>query len=175
MRFEPKDGVWSYYFQNETAMKKKIPLLLVATILISVTSLFGLTSCDSDTVWSPVPPAGWSGAFADSRLTGTWQLVEANGRPVGGYDVNYLSFYGNSRGRYYYYNNGFRDSEEMAYWSQRSTNGASAWQLNLQYQYSSPTTVNYWFSNGGNYLWMQWGTGGGVVTYIYQLVAAPGW
>ncbi len=145
-------------------------------LLTAVLAFGGLTSCGDVTVWSPAPPNGWN-TFFDRRLNGTWELVQANGRPVSGYAVNYLTFNGDGRGRYYYYDNGYQESERMAYWCQDAVSGASRYQMNIQYEYSSPTTVNYWFDQDAryDYLYMQWGTGAGVVTYVYAAVAGPGW
>lgn len=142
--------------------------------LLFILAVAGLTSCDNDDAWDPTPPAGWN-SFFDRRLNGCWKLVQANGRPVGGVNVNYMTFNGNGRGRYYYYSNGTPDSERMAYWCQQSTNGASRYQMNIQYEYGNPSTVNYWFTDAQYYLWMQWGTGSGIVTYVYEPVDAPGW
>lgn len=153
-------------------MKRLSKILLAAVLALPLAG--GLVSCDSDTVWSPLPPAGWN-TFYDSRLNGAWRLVQANGRDVTGYAVNYLEFYGNGRGRYYYYSNGVRQWEKMAYWCQDSNNGVSYFQMNLQYEFSSPSTVNYWLADGGNTLWMQWQSTAGIMTYVYRASAAPGW
>lgn len=148
--------------------------LYLSYLLLAILALAGLSACGEVDGWDPTPPSGWN-TFFDRRLNGCWKLVQANGRPVAGQNVNYLDFFGSGRGRYYYYTDGNPDSERMAYWCQNSTNGASYYQMNLQYQYSSPSTVNYWFTDNQYYLWLQWGTGAGVVTYVYQAVDAPGW
>lgn len=131
-----------------------------------------LPSCDGSDYWDPVAPFGWN-TFNDRNLRGSWALSMVNGAPVDGYEVNYLEFYGDTRGMYYYYDNGYQTSERIAYWSQIANAGYSRYQINIQYEYGSPATMNYWFTNGGNRLWMQWATGGGVVTYVYSRCAGP--
>ncbi len=154
-------------------MKTAKLIRLSGLFLLCFIALGGFSSCDSDD-WDPAPPPGWN-SFYDDRLDGTWELVEANGRPVVGTAVNYVSFYGNGTGRYYYYNNGQQFSEKMAYWCQVANNGVSRYQMNMKYEYTNPSTVNYWFTNNPPRLWMQWGTGAGIVTYGYRFVEAPGW
>lgn len=143
--------------------------LLLLLPLLALLSL--LPSCD-DYDWDPVPPYGWN-TFNDRNLQGCWILESVNGAPVSGYEVNYLEFYGNTRGMYYYYDNGYETSERIAYWCQPANAGYSRFQINIEYEYDSPATMNYWFTGGGSRLWMQWATGGGVVTYVYRPCAAP--
>lgn len=48
--------------------------------------------------------------------------------------------------------------------------------LRIQYEYSSPVTMNYWFTHGGNTMWMQWRTGNGAVqTYVYDRMDRAPW
>lgn len=155
-------------------MKRMNFCRIFAGLAVAVMALGGLTACEDSDSWNPAPPAGWN-TFYDRRLNGSWELAQANGRPVYGEAVNYMTFYGNGQGRYFYYNRGMRDSERMVYWCQYSNSGISSYQMNIQYEYSSPSTVNYWFTDGQSYLWMQWGTGSGVVTYVYRAVDGPGW
>ncbi len=143
---------------------KKLNLLIVALLAI----LF--TSCDYEGGWYPSAPSGWN-SYYDSRLEGSWELVQANGRPVRGDAVNYLDFYRNGRGMYYFYRNGIMNSERMAYYCQDTYNNAVRNQINIQYQYSSPSTMYYWFQDGGNTLWMQWGTSNGTMVYVYRYVS----
>lgn len=116
-----------------------------------------------------MPPSGWTNTFFDRDLNGFWRLVQINSQYVDDYDTNYLYFNGDGRGRYYYYRKGRLFWETTAYWCQASVNGASYYQINLQYESSgSPTTMNYWFTNGGDTLWMQWRNSYGVQTYVYD-------
>lgn len=147
--------------------KANFALLLVTAAMFS----FSLTSCYVDSGWSPEPPGGWNDTFYDRDLNGCWELVQINSHNVSGYDVNYLWFGGNGRGRYYYYVNGQRYWEQTAYWCQYSNSGSSDYQINLQYENGgAPTTMNYWFTNGRNTLWMQWRNSYGLQTYVYDYI-----
>lgn len=152
------------YIMKKLRLKLKACHIAMALMFLGILPLF--TSCvDGDNVWNPVPPYGWDNAFSDPMLDGRWRLVQANGRPVSPYDTNYLDFYGRGRGAYYYYRNGRLYGEDMAYFCQRS-GGVSRYQINIQYEYGSPVTMSYWFTDSYS-LWMQWSTSSGPVTYVY--------
>ena len=146
---------------------------IVAVVALSVT---GLTSCiNAEGDWWGGPPTGWD-TFNDSRLGGYWMLVQYNSDPVYQSDANYLYFNGNGYGYYYYLDNGYREREQLRYWCQGSNTGTSNYQINIQYEYSSPLTTNYWFTHGNNTLWMQWRTSGGrVQTYVYDRINYAPW
>ncbi len=145
-------------------------------IAVAAVSLISLTSCYiQGNSWWTSPPYGWD-TFNDSRLTGYWQLVQYNSDPVHPSQANYLYFNGNGYGRYYYLDNGYRDSEQTRYWCQDAVSGASNYQINIQYEYSSPLTSSYWFTHNGNTLWLQWTTNGGrVQTYVYDRINRAPW
>lgn len=149
-------------------MKKTI---LTALLFVAVICGVGLTSCDDIDYWDS-PPPGYVNYGYDSRLTGIWQLYTADSRPVGQYETNYLQFYGNGRGLYYYYSNGRRETEQITYSCYRSQNSTSNYEIDIDYQYSEPTSMNYWFAGGR--LFMQWRLAGSgqPVTYVYQKVDA---
>ena len=91
-------------------------------------------------------------------------------------DWNYLYFNGNGRGYYYYLQGGREYTERTVYYSQDSNTGTSRYQINIQYEYSSPVTMNYWFTHGGDTMWMQWRTGNGAVqTYVYDRMNRAPW
>lgn len=147
-------------------MKKTLLILpFIAMMLI-------LVSCEGD-YWDPAPPNGWN-TFYDRDLNGCWQLYQVNSQYVRGDEVNYMEFYGDGRGIYYYYDRGFRDSERLAYWCQRSVSGTSTLQINIQYEYGSPSTMNYWFTDRDT-LWMQWRNSYGVQTYVYKYINTVPW
>ncbi len=157
---------------HKSGIKGIIPGLLLMSVLLSA----GLSSCvvDGDDWWGG-PPAGWD-TFNDSRLAGYWGLVQYNSDPVGAGDANYLYFNGNGRGYYYYLQGGREYTERTVYYSQDSNTGTSNYQINIQYEYSSPVTMNYWFTHGGNTMWMQWRTGNGAVqTYVYDRMDRAPW
>lgn len=147
----------------------KILKRLLLTLMILVPAML-LTSC-GDTIWGyGEPPLGWYDTFYDSGLTGRWQLVSADGAAVGGTATNYLEFDGYGRGYYTYWQRGQLYSERLGYLCEAPYGSYSDYQINIQYQYSSPVTMSYWFS-GRNILYLKWQTGSGrIVTYTYQRV-----
>lgn len=149
--------------------------LLICTAL-ALLSAMTLTSCvDNEGVWWDNPPYGWE-TYNDPRLEGCWKLVQYNSYPVYDHETNYLCFDGYGGGYFYYLDNGYEQRERIRYYCQESYGGASNSQLNIQYEFSSPITTNYWFTNGNNNLWMQWQTyDGHVETYVYDRVNRVLW
>ncbi|MBD5217786.1 MAG: hypothetical protein HDS73_04765 [Bacteroidales bacterium] len=148
-------------------MKRFLKKMLV-TVMLFLPALL-MTSC-GDTIWTPgPPPIGWDDTFYDSTLTGRWELISADGMPVDYNSTNWMEFDGYGRGYYTYWNNGRLYSERLGYWCEAPYMGYSSYQINIQYEYSSPVTMDYWFS--GNVLYFRWQTGSGrIVTYAYQRV-----
>lgn len=155
---------------------KKILLKVAGLMSVVILSLTCLTSCyDPDNTWWGDPGYGWD-SFNDTRLQGYWQLVQYNSDPVSAANANYMYFNGSGYGYYYYLDNGYREREQLRYWCQDSNSGASNYQINIQYQYSSPLTTSYWFTHGNNTLWLQWQTSGGrVQTYVYDRINGAPW
>lgn len=154
-------------------MKKNLmgKLALLTAVIVSLATF---TSCGDVDTWWGNPPYGYT--FDDSRLNGYWQLVQYNSDPVDIDDANYMYFNGNGFGYYYYLQNGRPRTEQIRYGCQDSTSGASNYQINIQYQYSSPVTMSYWFTHGNDTLWMQWQTSGGrVQTYVYDRINRAPW
>lgn len=139
--------------------------LIAATLIM----LFA-TSCTDD-YWAPgPPPSGWVDTFYDVDLTGRWQLVSENGAPVTGYDTNYMEFDGYGRGYYTYWDHGELYSENIGYYCETTISSYGDYMIYIEYEYSRPAEMYYWF-NGRNMLYMQWvTTGGRMVTYVYQRV-----
>ena len=134
----------------------------------------GLTSCDDDPYYWGSDPYGWN--FQDSRLQGYWQLVQYNSDPVPLSEANYMYFNGRGGGYFFYMQDGYRETEQLRYNCQNSVSGASNYQINIRYQYSSPLTTSYWFTHGNNTLWMQWQTQNGrVQTYVYDRINNAPW
>lgn len=133
-----------------------------------------LPSCGDFNSWDPEPPGGWNDTFYDQDLTGCWQLYQVNSNYVRGDEVNYMYFNGDGRGTYFYYDRGYQETERLAYWCQRSVSGTSSLQINIQYEYGSPSTMNYWFSDNDT-LWMQWRNSAGVQTYVYKYINRVPW
>lgn len=154
-------------------MKRSLLCRILSAALFIIAASVGLSSCTGGDYWYDEP--GYS-TGTDSRLNGYWMLVQYNSEPVYQNDANYMYFNGNGYGYYYYLDNGYRRREQLRYWCQLSNTGASNYQINIQYQYSSPVTTSYWFTHGNNTLWMQWQTAGGrVQTYVYDRVNYAPW
>ncbi|MDE5807264.1 MAG: hypothetical protein K2H76_04045 [Muribaculaceae bacterium] len=155
-------------------MKKKglLKALPFAIIMIGMSVMF--TSCDTDDYWYDGP--GWdNGGFYDTNLGGYWELVQVNSMDAEGYDKNFLYFNGRGWGTYYFYDNGRRYTEDTSYLCQYSNSGVSDYQINLQYGNGRPTTMNYWFTHGGNTLWLQWRDNGRPTTYVYDRINRAPW
>ncbi len=148
-------------------MKKYFLCLPILAVL-----MFLLPACGDINYWDPQPPVG--DTFYDSDLTGCWQLYQVNSKFVRGDEVNYMYFNGDGRGTYFYYDRGYQETERLAYWCQRSVSGTSSLQINIQYEYESPSTMNYWFSDSET-LWMQWRNSYGVQTYVYKYFGRIPW
>ncbi len=148
-------------------MKKTYSLIaILAAVMLSAT----LVSCDDG--WVPAPGPGPGNTFYDYSLTGCWELYQVNSTPVLPSEMNWMEFNGNGRGWYYYLRNGAPYEERMNYWCEYSYNSVSDYQINISYGNGSPTTMNYWFTHGGNYLWMQWYSyNHGTTTYVYRSVS----
>lgn len=123
--------------------------------LVVVLSALSLSSCDDEPVYPTLDP----------NLQGMWQLVAIDGYPVGGYDANWLQFYGDGSGTYFYYNNGLLQQMGLFYsvnydWTQLYVDYADGWSLDS----------NYWFDRTATLLYMQWWDEYGRQTvYTYQL------
>lgn len=151
-------------------------LRVCAAVALSLPLLTGLASCDTDDGWYPYPPSGWDNNFWDSRLDGYWVLTGINGYTVTGSDVNYMFFNGSGRGLYYYMLDYRRYVEQTRYWCQPAVNGNSYYQINIQYQDGgTPSTMNYWFSDGGRFLNFQWVNQSGLQTYVYSRYPGAPW
>ena len=153
-------------------MKKAIRtrFLTLVALLFALTCSVSLTSCEDDDYYWSVPSNG----YIDSGLIGTWQLVQINGRFVNQFEANYFSFNSNGYGRYYYYVNGRPYAEGINYWCEYDYRGGNNW-LMIDYPDQS-TEQQYWFSDGGNSLWMQFVDGRGqVITYRYQWIDYAPW
>ena len=148
-------------------MKRHLLLLPVLAVF-----LLALPSCGDINYWNPEPPGG--DTFYDQNLTGCWQLYQVNSNYVRGDEVNYMYFNGDGRGTYFYYDHGYQETERLAYWCQRAVDGASSLQINIQYEYGSPSTMNYWFSDRET-LWMQWRNNYGLQTYVYKYYGRIPW
>lgn len=155
-------------------MKKHLHKVLAgAAIICAMAITSGLTACNDNDGWYPEHPDFYPNTFFDRMLNGTWRLVSDNSVTVDGTAVNYLEFYGNGEGRYFYYDNGIRESVEMYYGCIGVDSAVTQTQLNLQYGDGRPTSMLYWFTP--NRLWLQWTSPDGVHTYAYSPSAGAPW
>lgn len=148
-------------------------ILAGAAVICALVMTAGLTSCSDNDGWYPEHPNYYPSTFFDRNLTGTWRLVSDNSVNVEGTAVNYLDFYGNGNGRYFYYENGTPTSVAMYYGCVGVDSAVTQTQLNLQYGNGNPTSMLYWFTP--NRLWLQWTSGSGVHTYAYVPVGGAPW
>ena len=143
-------------------------------LCVSLMACVSFTSCDSDgDDWWGTGPYGWT--FDDSRLTGFWQLIDYNGAQISPNEANYLYFNGNGSGTYYYLTGGKEERESLRYWCQDAVSGSTNYQVNIRYQYTSPLTCNYYFSNGNNLLIMTWYANGVQYNYTYTRIQNAPW
>lgn len=144
--------------------------LCALTLFIGLSMTF--VSCDDwDDDWDD--DYDWD-TFNDTRFEGYWVLTSANGQPVTDLDTNWLYFNGNGGGTYYYYSDGYEDSEPIRYNCQESVSGNTYYQINLQYGSGSPTTMNYFFNNR-NVFTLTWMTSSGRIEYVYTRVDGVPW
>lgn len=143
---------------------KKIYTLL-SLLFVSVALSVGLTSCDDDYYGPP-------GSTYDPYLIGTWELWQADGVPVYGYQVNWLEFYRNGSGTYYYYHNGKQYSMGLSYDVDWYGGGS---ELYIYYADGTSASMNYWFNSNRSYLYTQWYEYGYRHTYVYRYVDGPAW
>lgn len=153
-------------------MKKLWKIMSIA--LLAIAGMFSLTSCDGDDdYWWSGPPYGWD-SFNDTRLNGYWALRVANSMPVSADQANYY-YFNNGRGEYYWLENGYEEDEDIRYWCQQG-DGSTNYQINIQYEGRSPSTLNYQLENHGNTLMIQWydsNVGKSIVYYYDRIGGAP--
>lgn len=141
-------------------MKKLHTLLLLAVLAVGLC----FTSCDD--YYGP------PGATYDPDLVGTWELVSVNGNAVHGYQKNWLEFYRNGGGTYYYYVNGIPYEMGLSYDVDYNYNRSN---LYIYYSDGRAAYMNYWFNSNATYLYMQWSEAGFLNTYVYAYVNSVDW
>lgn len=137
----------------------------LSLLMASVAMSMSLASCDDDYYGPP-------GAAYDPDLIGTWELYQADGAPVYGYQVNWLEFYRNGRGTYYYYHNGRQYSMDLTYAVDWYGGGN---ELYIDYADGNSAAMNYWFNSNRTYLYTRWYEYGYSHTYVYRYVGSPDW
>lgn len=143
-------------------MKKIYNLLAGIAICLP---LLCLTSCEDDYYGPP-------GAAYDPDLIGYWQLTAVNGRPVYGYQSNYLEFFRNGSGNYFYYNHGQLYEMSLRYSVEWYGNAST---LYINYSDGSYVSADYWFNGNATRLYLQWVEYGSLTTYEYTYVDDVNW
>lgn len=142
---------------------KKIYSILTAILMCM--PLMWLTSCDDEYYGPP-------GGNYDPDLIGYWQLTRANGVPVYGYKSNFLEFFRNGTGYYYYYNYGQAYEMRLTYSLDFYAGGQTIY---INYEDGSYVSADYWFNSNASRLYMRWFEAGGEVIYEYTYVDGVSW
>lgn len=147
-------------------MKRAIKFISLITLCLAV--FLPLTSCE-DSYPPPGVNPGEGGYYpdVDSDLIGSWQLAYVNGRPVDGYNTNYLDFYGNGTGDYYYYEMGEEYALGFDFWCEYDYGGQY---LYINYYDGTRAEMSYWFNSSYDVLYLQWQSGGQLITYTYYYI-----
>ena len=82
------------------------------------------------------------------------------------YDSNLLEFLTGGRGYYFYYTGGIQATQRTLWVCNAGYYRDS---VTIRYQDGRQSTMNYWFTEGANYLYLQWRTANGnQYTYVYR-------
>ena len=129
-------------------LSQRIPIAMVVLI-----SMLTFTSC-----YESYPPR------YDRDLTGMWELSHINGYRVYDYEVNWLDFYGDGWGMYYFQDGPHTYEMSFEYYS---TYDYDNW-LNIHYSDGSYAEMLYWFNYNYSELYLEWIEHGERITYTYQ-------
>ena len=134
-------------------------------LTVVIISMLSLSSCiivdDPD-----YPSTGY-----DRDLTGMWELSHINGYRVSGYEVNWLDFYGDGWGKYYYYSGHSTYELPYEYYCEYDFDN---W-LYIHYADGTYAEMMYWFNHNYTQLYLEWYDRGERVTYTYQYCNDPYW
>ncbi|MBR5788118.1 MAG: hypothetical protein IKY35_05470 [Muribaculaceae bacterium] len=134
-------------------------------LAIAIISMLSLSSCiivdDPD-----YPSTGY-----DRDLTGMWELSHINGYRVSGYEVNWLDFYGDGWGKYYYYSGHSTYELPYEYYCEYDFDN---W-LYIHYADGTYAEMMYWFNHNYTQLYLEWYDRGERITYTYQYCNNPYW
>lgn len=130
----------------------------IHVVMVMLISMLTFTSC-----YESYPP-GYDGTGYDRDLTGLWELSHINGYRVSDYEVNWLDFYGDGWGMYYFQDGPHTYEMSFEYYS---TYDYDNW-LNIHYSDGSYAEMLYWFSYNYSELYLEWYEHGDRITYTYQ-------
>ena len=137
----------------------------IHVVMVMLISMLTFTSC-----YESYPP-GYDGTGYDRDLTGLWELSHINGYRVSDYEVNWLDFYGDGWGMYYFQDGRYTEEMSFEYYCEYSYDN---W---LYIHYSDGVYAKMLYRFGHNYstLYLEWYEHGERITYTYQYYNDPYW
>lgn len=153
----------------EDLIMKQTVIKYFGMALLTIMSVLGFSSCEDYT--SPPPPGGNSSSI-DPYLIGTWELTFVNGHRVNGYEVNYLDFYSNGSGYYYYYDYGMEYELGFDFWSEYRENIGY---LFINYYDGVRAKMTYYFMQYDKTLVLKWWENNMEMEYVYYYVSDMYW
>lgn len=114
---------------------------------------------------NPPPGPGFDSGY-DHNLTGYWELAYVNNHHVYGNEVNWLDFYGDGYGVYYYNSGPYTYKMPFDYYCEYDYDN---W-LYIYYSDGTYAEMVYWFSYDFSELYLEWYERGQRVVYTYYWV-----
>lgn len=144
---------------------------IINRICCLVAAIVGLTALSSCEIYSSYPPPGHNDTGYDRNLTGSWELAYVNGHGVYGYETNWLDFYGDGYGVYYYNDGPYTYELPFDYYCQYDYDN---W-LCIHYADGTYAEMVYWFNHDFTTLYLEWYSHGQRVVYTYFRVDYMYW
>ena len=135
-------------------------------LTVAIISMLSLSSCIIVSDEPNYPDTGY-----DRDLTGMWELSHINGYRVSGYEVNWLDFYGDGWGMYYYKSGHSTYELPFEYYCEYDFDN---W-LYINYSDGTYAEMEYWFNHNYTQLYLEWYDRGERVTDTYQYCTDPYW
>lgn len=137
----------------------------IHVVMVMLISMLTFTSCDESY------PPGYNGTGYDRDLTGLWELSHINGYRVSDYEVNWLEFYGDGWGMYYFQDGRYTEEMSFEYYCEYSYDN---W-LHIHYSDGVYAEMLYRFGHNYSPLYLEWYEHGERITYTYQYCNNPYW
>lgn len=137
----------------------------IHVVMVMLISMLTFTSC-----YESYPP-GYDGTGYDRDLTGLWELSHINGYRVSDYEVNWLEFYGDGWGMYYFQDGRYTEEMSFEYYCEYSYDN---W-LHIHYSDGVYAEMLYRFGHNYSPLYLEWYEHGERITYTYQYCNDPYW
>lgn len=145
--------------------------LISHRILMAMVAIVVMLTFNSCEIYQSYPPPGHNDTGYDRDLTGYWELAYINGDPVHGYEVNWLDFYGNGYGMYYYNDGPYTYELPFEYYCEY---GYDNW-LYIHYSDGTYAEMTYWFNHNYTILYLEWFSRGRRIVYTYYWVDGMYW